>query len=86
MIGAKAVLVAATRQKIVDSSKGTGPRSAFVLSALTDVVIGGPAVTSATGCLIADLDPAVLIPCGNDDLWAISATGGDVYVAYAENG
>lgn len=85
MIGAKLTLGVATRQKIVDSSKGVGTRSVFIESALTDVVLGGPGVTSATGMLVADLSPGISFDCGSDDLYAISATGGDIYVLYPEN-
>jgi len=83
MIGSKITLVAATATQI--TTGGVGSRSVFIESALTDLVLGGPTVTSATGCLVADLAPGVTFPTGNDDLWAISATGGVIYVLYPEN-
>ena len=83
MIGTKITLVAATATKIVTG--GVGSRSVFIESALTDVVLGGPTVTSATGCLVGDLSPGLTFPTGNDDLWAVSATGGVIYVLYPEN-
>jgi len=85
MVGVtKQTLTAATAKKIVTG--GVGTRTALVHSALTDVFFGGPGVTSANGLPIADLDPAATIPCGNDDLYAISATGGDIFVLVADNG
>ena len=84
MIGLKITLVAATPTKI--ASGGVGNRSVQIGSALTDLVLGGPTVTSATGFLVADLDPPIAFDCGRDDLWAISATGGVIYVLYPENG
>jgi hypothetical protein len=83
VIGTKFTLVAATATKI--ATGGPGGRSVFIESALTDIVLGGPAVTSATGCLVADVSPGLTFFTGSDDLWAISATGGTVYVLQSEN-
>jgi hypothetical protein len=86
MIGAKITLVGGASQKIVDASKGTGKRSVLIKTALTDLCFGGPAVTSSTGYLTAAAITNLSIDCGADDLWAVSAAGGDVYVLYPENG
>lgn len=85
MIGAKLTLVADTPQKIVDATKGVGTRSVTIESALTDVELGGPAITVGTGCLVADLSPGVSFDCGSDALWAVSHAGGVIYVSYPEN-
>lgn len=85
MIGSKITLVADVVTKIADSTKGVGTRSVYIESALTDVVLGGPAVAVATGCAVADLSPGISFDCGSDDLWAISHGGGVIYVQYPEN-
>ena len=85
MIGSKITLAAATATKI--ASAGTGSNTVKFRTALTDLALGGPTVTVATGYApgAAVAAPGIDIYVGGDDLYAISTAGGDVYVLYPEN-
>ncbi len=85
MIGSKVTLSAGVAGKLVDSTKGVGARSVLIKTALTDLAFGGSGVTSGAGYLTSAAMTNVAIFCGADDLWGISAAGGDVYVLYPEN-
>lgn len=84
MIGQKVTLTAATATKI--ATGGVGNVSCLVKTALTDLCFGGSsALTSANGYATGAALTNLSVPIGKDDLWAISAAGGDIYVLYPEN-
>jgi len=84
LIARKVTLVAATATKIVTG--GVGARSVMLKTALTDLCLGESAALTATGgYAFAAAITNVTVPTGNDDLWAFSTTGGDIFVLYPEN-
>ena len=83
MKATKTVLVAATATKI--ATAGVNP-NCLVQTALTDLFLGESAALtsdSATSFKYGSIATPVAIPL-QGDLWAISATGGNVYVLQPE--
>ncbi len=64
---------------------GVGGRTILIKTALTDLVLGGTGVTSATGYATAAALSNVSVQVGANDLVGISTAGGDVFVLDPEN-
>lgn len=80
MIASKVTLVAATATQVATGGDANNPARVKLKTALTDLFAGGPGVTSAAGFPVKEAIVMDFELTGGNDLWLISAAGGDVNV------